>query len=142
MQEERKGVLLVEDDEIDVMTVQRAFKKHNIAIPLHVAESADRALALLRGADGPPLRPLLILFDLNLPRMDGIAFLRELRADPALRSLVAVALTSSNQPRDLAAVFEYNVAGYFLKRVAYEESVEQIGLILRYWLSSERAADG
>jgi len=135
--ESSEPILLVEDDDVDVMMVQRAFKKHRIVNPLHVAESGDRALALLRGEEGPPLVPRLILFDLNMPRMDGISFLRELRADAALKMLPAVALTSSDQPRDRATAFEYNVAGFFVKPVAYEELVELFGTIGRYWQLSK-----
>lgn len=132
-------ILLVEDDEVDVMMVQRAFKKHDIANPLHVAESGDQALAMLRGEGCPRVTPILILFDLNMPRMDGITFLKELRADPELRALPAVALTSSDQPRDRATAFQHNVAGFFVKPVAYEELVELFGVIGRYWQLSKRA---
>ena len=130
-------ILLVEDDEVDVMMVQRAFKKHGIDNPLHVAESGDKALAVLRGQNGPKLVPKLILLDFNMPRMNGIAFLKELRADPELKALPTVALTSSSQPSDKATAFEYNVAGYFIKPVSYEALVELFGSIGRYWQLSE-----
>ncbi|SCZ49645.1 response regulator [Thiohalomonas denitrificans] len=130
-------ILLVEDDEVDVMMVQRAFKKHGIDNPLYVAESGDKALELLRGKNGPKLVPKLILLDFNMPRMNGIAFLKELRADPELKALPTVALTSSSQPSDKATAFEYNVAGYFIKPVSYEALVELFGSIGRYWQLSE-----
>lgn len=133
----RGPILLVEDDEVDVMMVQRAFKKHSIDNPLFVAESGDKALAMLRGEEGPRVVPILILFDLNMPRMNGITFLKELRADPVLQALPAVALTSSSQPCDKAVAFQYNVAGYFIKPVAYEELVDLFGVIGRYWRLSE-----
>ncbi len=82
------NILLVEDDDLDVMNVQRAFKKNNILNPLYVAGNGLDALDMLRGVDGgPPDVPeerRLILLDLNMPKMNGIEFLRELRADPAL----------------------------------------------------------
>lgn len=137
MQVNKGPILLVEDDEVDVMMVQRAFKKHGIDNPLHVAESGDRALAMLRGEHGSRLVPILILFDLNMPRMNGIAFLKELRADPELKALPAVALTSSSQPSDRETAFEYNVAGYFIKPVSYDQLVELFGNIGRYWQLSE-----
>ncbi len=137
MHKNKGPILLVEDDEVDVMMVQRAFKKHGIDNPLHVAESGDRALALLRGENGQRVVPILILFDLNMPRMNGITFLKELRADPQLRALPAVALTSSSQPADRETAFEYNVAGYFIKPVSYEQLVELFGNIGRYWQLSE-----
>ena len=74
-------ILLVEDDRVDIMTVQRALKKNQITNPLHVARTGLEALSMLRGEDGfdkisPP--PSLILLDLNLPKMSGIEFLSEL----------------------------------------------------------------
>ncbi|MET0072109.1 MAG: response regulator, partial [Candidatus Thiodiazotropha sp.] len=75
-------ILLIEDDRVDIMTVQRALQKNNISNPLHVARTGLQALDMLRGASGvvklDPL-PALILLDLNLPKMSGIEFLQELR---------------------------------------------------------------
>ncbi|MEW8373602.1 MAG: response regulator [Candidatus Thiodiazotropha sp.] len=75
-------ILLIEDDRVDIMTVQRALQKNNISNPLHVARTGLQALDMLRGANGvvklDPL-PALILLDLNLPKMSGIEFLQELR---------------------------------------------------------------
>ena len=83
------SILLVEDDRVDIMTVQRALKRNRVSNPLYVARTAVEALGMLRGEGftkiDPP--PALILLDLNLPKMSGIEFLQELRADPALRSL-------------------------------------------------------
>lgn len=133
MPSEKAPILLVEDDEVDVMMMQRAFKKLGIENPLHVAKSGDHGLAMLRGEGHPKIDPALILFDMKMPKMDGITFLREIRADPELQSLVAVALTSSNQPRDVEAAYRYNAAGYFVKPVAFEELLELVEIIHRYW---------
>jgi CheY-like chemotaxis protein len=85
------NILLVDDDEVDVMNVQRAFRKNNILNPLYVAHNGLEALDLLRG-DGPDAVPRdrrLILLDLNMPKMNGLEFLREIRADPELHNLTA-----------------------------------------------------
>ena len=129
-------ILLIEDDRVDIMTVQRALKKNEVKNPLRVARTALEALSLLRGEDGfekisPP--PALILLDLNLPKMSGIEFLKELRADPNLISLSVIVLTSSNEPRDRAAAFEYDVEDYIVKPHSFEEFAVAMATVLAYW---------
>lgn len=130
------GILLVEDDRVDVMTVQRALCKNRIENPLHVARTATEALAMLRGNEKgreDPL-PALILLDLNLPKMSGIEFLKELRGDPSLRGLPVIVLTSSNEPHDRAAAFKYEVEDYIVKPHSFEEFTSAISTVLRYAL--------
>ena len=130
MSEPSSGILLVEDDRVDVMTVQRALKRHAIAIPLHVARTATEALELLRDPGRARIRPGLILLDLNLPRMSGIEFLQALRADPELRDLRVIVLTSSNEPNDRAAAFRYEVEDYIVKPHSFEEFATAIHAVL------------
>lgn len=135
--DENAGILLVEDDRVDVMTVQRALNKTKIGNPLYVARTAVDALEMLRG-DGvekidPP--PSLILLDLNLPRMSGIEFLRELRNDPVLRDLSVIVLTSSNEPNDRAAAFRYEVEDYIVKPHSFDEFATAIKTVITYALS-------
>ena len=129
------SILLVEDDRVDVMTVQRALKRNRVSNPLHVARTAVEALGMLRGKGFAKIDPLpaLILLDLNLPKMSGIEFLQELRADPALRSLSVIVLTSSNEPRDREAAFEYDVEDYVVKPHSFEEFDKAISTVLNYW---------
>lgn len=132
MVDENAGILLVEDDRVDVMTVQRALKQSNIANPLHVARTATDALAMLRG-QGPnsmAAPPALILLDLNLPRMSGIEFLQELRQDPALAEMSVIVLTSSNEPSDRAAAFRYEVEDYIVKPHAFDEFASAIRTVI------------
>ncbi|MBW3534046.1 MAG: response regulator, partial [Gemmatimonadetes bacterium] len=110
------NILLVEDDQVDVMNVQRAFKKSRITNPLWVAENGIEALENLRGGK-IPLHRLLVLLDLNMPKMNGIEFLRELRPDHELVSTAVVVLTTSNDDRDRVEAYNLNVAGYILKPV-------------------------
>lgn len=132
-------ILLVEDDRVDIMTVQRALKKNEIGNPLHVARTGLEALDMLRGNGGyekisPP--PTLILLDLNLPKMSGIEFLRALRKDPDLKHLHIIVLTSSNEPKDRAAAFEYDVDDYIVKPHSFGEFTRAIATILTLWDSS------
>lgn len=125
-------ILLVEDDRVDIMTVQRAMKKIDISNPLYVARTGVEALGMLRGDGYPKIEPTpsLILLDLNLPKMGGIEFLSELRADPVLRPLPVIVLTSSNEPRDRAAAFEYEVDDYIVKPHSFEEFFRAMAIIL------------
>jgi CheY-like chemotaxis protein len=134
-------ILLVEDDRVDIMTVQRALKKIDVSNPLCVARTGVEALGMLRGDGFPRIEPMpsLILLDLNLPQMGGIEFLKELRADPLLRSLPVIVLTSSNEPGDRAAAFEYEVDDYIVKPHTFEEFSHAMAIILAGW--SEENAD-
>ena len=128
-------ILLVEDDRVDIMTVQRALKKIEISNPLYVARTGVEALGMLRGDGFPRIEPMpsLILLDLNLPKMGGIEFLKELRADPQLNSLQVIVLTSSNEPSDRAAAFEYEVDDYIVKPHSFDEFSNAMSIILADW---------
>jgi CheY-like chemotaxis protein len=136
MTEKQLNILLVEDDDIDVMTVKRAFRKNNISNPLRVAGDGIEALEMLRSGDMPP-ENRIILLDINMPRMDGIEFLRELRADPELCSTTVVVLTTSNEDRDRVQAYELNVAGYILKPVTFASFVESMAMLNKYWTLME-----
>jgi CheY-like chemotaxis protein len=124
-------ILLVEDDEVDVMNVQRAFAKNHIANPLFVARNGLEALDMLRG-DMPKGRRIVLL-DLNMPRMSGIEFLRELRADPELCATPVVVLTTSNNDRDKIDAYRLNVAGYLVKPVTFSEFSDLMVTLNKYW---------
>jgi CheY-like chemotaxis protein len=124
-------ILLVEDDEVDVMNVRRAFK-NNICNPLFVAGNGLEGLELLRNGEIPGQRRLILL-DLNMPRMNGIEFLRELRADPELRAIPVVVLTTSDDERDRVEAYHLNVAGYILKPVTLVNFVEAMATLNKYW---------
>ena len=134
------NMLLVEDDELDVMNVQRAFKKNNISNPLFVASNGIEALAMLRGENGvtavPPTRRIILL-DLNMPKMGGIEFLRELRKDPDLSALTVIILTTSDEDRDKVEAYKLNVAGYILKPVTLQAFVEIMATLNKYWTVNE-----
>ena len=128
-------ILLVEDDRVDIMTVQRALKKIDISNPLYVARTGVEALGMLRGDEYPIIEPTpsLILLDLNLPKMGGIEFLKELRADPVLANLHVIVLTSSNEPGDRTAAFEYEVDDYIVKPHSFDDFSNAMSIILADW---------
>ena len=129
-------ILLIEDDRVDIMTVQRALKQNEITNPLYIARTGLEALNMLRGKGGLEKispAPSLILLDLNLPKMSGIEFLRELRSDPELKELHIIVLTSSNEPKDRAAAFEYDVDDYIVKPHSFDEFTRAMATILAFW---------
>ncbi|KFE71964.1 response regulator [Hyalangium minutum] len=130
------NILLVEDDEVDVMNVQRSFKKNNISNPLYVAGNGVEALEMLRSGSVPSTNRLILL-DINMPKMNGIEFLRALRADPALRTSPVVVLTTSNDDKDRMESFQLNVAGYLLKPVTFNSFVDLMLALNKYWMLVE-----
>ena len=125
-------ILLVDDDDVDVMTVQRAFERSRITNPLHVASNGLAGLEKLRDGSIASYRRLVLL-DLNMPKMNGIEFLRELRADPQLRTTSVVVLTTSDEERDKVEAYELGVAGYLVKPVTFVDFVELMATLNKYW---------
>jgi CheY-like chemotaxis protein len=136
LSEKQLNILCVDDDAVDVMNVQRAFQRANIANPLFIAGDGLEALAMLRG-DAVPKQNRLVLLDLNMPRMNGIEFLRELRADPALKGTSVVVLTTSNDTKDKVEAYNLNVAGYLTKPVTFANFVEVMATLNKYWMLVE-----
>ncbi len=131
MAERELEILLVEDDALDVMNVRRAFKQNKLTNTIHVAQNGVEALELLRKGTLPTRH--LVLLDLNMPRMNGIEFLRELRADPNLQATSVVVLTTSNEDRDRIEAYKLNVAGYLLKPVTFPSFVDLMATLNKYW---------
>lgn len=126
------NILLVDDDDLDVMNVRRAFEKGHVRDPLFHAGDGLLALEALRG-DTLPRERRLVLLDLNMPRMNGIEFLRELRADPDLHNTAVVVLTTSDQERDRVEAYNLHVAGYLVKPVRFVAFVELMSTLSHYW---------
>lgn len=134
------NILLVEDDEVDIMNVQRAFKKNRITNALYITRNGLEALELLRGKGGQVVSPLpkIILLDINMPKMGGIEFLQELRKDEKLKSLSVFVMTTSNEDKDKIAAYNLNVAGYILKPLSFESFVNAVAILSHYWKLCER----
>jgi CheY-like chemotaxis protein len=122
-------ILLVEDDEVDVKALRWAFDKLKIANPLRVARDGVEALEML-----PTLqRPYLIIADINMPRMNGIEFLRKVRESDEYHDSIVFVLTTSNDEQDKIDAHNLNVAGYMLKSDMGTSFTRAIGLIENYW---------
>ncbi len=136
MTEKVLNILLIEDDQVDRMNVARALKQSHVTNPLYTATNGEEALEMLR-RDEIPLHRLLVLLDLNMPRMNGIEFLQELRKDDTLRHLPVVVLTTSDNERDRIEAYELNVAGYIVKPVTFTRFVEAMKTLNKYWMLVE-----
>ena len=132
---ESRLILLVEDDRVDAMTVIRALKEIHAAWQVETAGNGEEALALLR--DSRREQPGLILLDVNMPRMNGIEFLRVLKQDSRLRRIPVIMLTTSREEQDRLASFDLSVAGYMIKPLEYGQFLDMMGTIDRYWNTSE-----
>lgn len=132
-------LLIVEDDAVEAMAIERALDREGVTLPRHLARDGDEALAMLRGGEGRPPLPThcLIILDINMPRVSGHAFLDALRADPALRRHAVIVYTTSDADRDRFAAWERNVAAYLLKSV---DDVELVGLTRLITVYSEHVA--
>ena len=128
-------IMLVEDDQVDAMTVRRAFKEIKIANPLVHREDGEAALEYLQDPQSEP--PCLILLDLNMPIMNGFEFLQALKALPQLRRIPVVVLTTSAEEQDKCRSFDLGIAGYMRKPVDYRQFVEVVRTIDTYWTLSE-----
>lgn len=132
-------ILLVEDDDNDVVLVQRAFRKANIENQMQVARDGERAIDYLAGngeyADRTryPL-PALMLLDLKLPRRSGLEVLEWVRSQESLRRLPVVILTSSRQTVDVNRAYDLGVNSYLVKPVTFEGLMELIETLDLYWL--------
>lgn len=125
------SVLLVEDDEVDAMGIKRAFNKLRVANPIFHARDGVEGLQMLR--DGTVTNPCMILLDLNMPRMNGLEMLKEIRNDPALADSVIFVLTTSKNDEDKAAAYRKNIAGYIVKSSLDKGFDDFMQLLDHYW---------
>ena len=132
-----KPILLVEDDQVDAMTVKRALKDLNVTNRLDISNNGEEALDFLRNDRNQ--KPGIILLDLNMPRMNGIEFLKIAKKDELLKRIPVVVLTTSKEEQDRIESFELGVAGYMIKPVDYLQFVEVMRAIDMYWTLSELA---
>lgn len=135
------NILLVEDDEVDVMNVKRAFKKYKITNPLYTAGNGLEAIKMLKAQDGKPAKVpdtrRLVLLDLNMPKMNGLEFLKKMREDEQLKRTPVIVLTTSDEDKDRIEAYNLNVAGYILKPVTFANFAEVMVALNKYWTLCE-----
>lgn len=130
-----RPILLVEDDKVDAMAVMRAIKDLKIRNPLETVGDGEQALEFLRNPENA--LPCLILLDINMPRMNGIEFLKIAKTDDSLRRIPVVVLTTSKEDQDKFDSFDLGVAGYMIKPADYLKFVEVVRAVDYYWTISE-----
>lgn len=127
------SILLVEDNPMDLDLTLRAFNKKKFANTIHVARDGEEALAWFeRWEAGEPL-PAVILLDLNMPRINGLEVLQQLKAHPRFRRIPVVVLTSSREDSDLKAAYDLGVSSYIEKPVSFSKFIEVAEHIELYW---------
>jgi CheY-like chemotaxis protein len=130
-----RPILLVEDDSVDAMTVKRAFSELKVTNELVRKINGEEAIEYLKTHTDK--KPCVILLDLNMPKMNGIEFLRVAKADSELRQIPVVVLTTSKEDRDKVETFKFSVAGYIVKPVDYRKFVDAMRVLNLYWTLSE-----
>ncbi|HEY4060973.1 MAG TPA: response regulator [Puia sp.] len=121
-------ILIVEDDQLDVISVRRSLDKLGVPYHLHTAYNGIEALEILRGKDDrPPLEPLpdILLLDINMPKMNGIEFLRSMRADRRLTHIKVFVMTTSGESQDRQLAEELGISGYLIKPLNYTNNTKR-----------------
>jgi len=134
-QPENVSVLVVDDDDLDAMAVKRALKSVGLNCSYIRARDGIEALEFLRGKNGCERvrKPLLVLLDINMPRLDGHGFLKEISKDLELADTVVFVLTTSNDALDREAAYEKRAAGYIVKSDLGSNYNDLAGLLKDYW---------
>ena len=125
------NILLIEDDEIDILNIKRALKANNLSNNLQIAHNGIEGLELIQDSSIPD--PKVILLDINMPKMNGIEFLRELRKLERFKQIPVFIMTTSNDDNDKYDAYNLNVAGYILKPLSFEKFVEAVKKLSDYW---------
>lgn len=123
------NLMLIEDDSLDTMNVERELKKLKIDLPLYKARNGKEGLDILRADNYSKINPLpsVVIVDINMPRMNGLEFLAEVRQDPILRDLNVFFLTTSTEEVDREAAKKLGVSGFIEKPLTFEKFGDENG---------------
>jgi len=143
---DRFCILVVDDDDVDTALIRRAFKQNGFTNPLQTARHGEEALDILRRALAPGASerdvPGLILLDLNMPVLNGVELIRQLKSHPELRSIPVVVLTTSDAEADLAETYRLGIAGYIVKPLEFSKFVDAVQTLGYYWSMCARPQRG
>ena len=130
---DRVTFLVVDDDDVSVMGMKRAIRKLQLSNPIEVARNGEEALKRLRAEGDCKLKqPFIVTLDLNMPRMGGLEFLAEVRADEKLHDAVIFVVTTSDAPTDIASAYQRNIAGYIVKEDTFETLRRSLAMLREY----------
>jgi CheY-like chemotaxis protein len=143
MNNKNLNILIVEDDIIDATNIKQVLEMSDNTKNIYVASNGLEALKMLQPTNGKPplIAPYrrLIVLDINLPTMNGIEFLQNLRSDPELNSIPVVVLTGTSSDRYLLEAYQLNVAGYIVKPVNFNNFIDALTTLSNYWVQCEMA---
>lgn len=126
-------LLLVDDNELDIERVERGLRRLEVAMPIVTARDGLEALDKLRDPQGGLANsPVVVLLDINMPRMNGIEFLAELRSDETLQATPVVVFTTSTRPADLREAHRLSINGYVVKPSARDDFMHALSTILSF----------
>ncbi|MFT4698879.1 MAG: CheY-like chemotaxis protein [Flavobacteriaceae bacterium] len=128
------NILLIEDNIIEVMKMDRTLSLLKLKHKITKAKTADEAFEILKQSES---FPDIILLDLNMPKISGIEFLSTLRSNDNLKHIPTIILTTSDNENDLNKCYKIGVSGYILKPLKYEDYVKKIEIVLSYWSINE-----
>jgi hypothetical protein len=133
MKPQHRPILLIEDNPMDEDLTRRAFIRRKVINPIEVARDGEEALAYLRRWEaGDPL-PVVILLDINLPKVNGLEVLSRYKASPTAFKIPIIVLTSSAEDRDIQTAYQLGANSYIVKPVDFEKFLEVAGQIDLYW---------
>jgi CheY-like chemotaxis protein len=128
-----RPILLVEDNPMDVDLTLRAFEECKLAIPVEVARDGEEALAWIPRWEAGEPRPVVILLDVNMPKVSGLEVLQQLKSHPDLRAIPVVMLTTSSVSEDVKKAYEYGANSYIVKPVDFNKFMDVATQIELYW---------
>ena len=136
-------ILLVEDNARDAEMTQRALRRYQLGNRLHWVKDGAEALDYIfaRAAyagRNKALPPKLVLLDIKMPKVDGIEVLRQVKADPAARTIPVVVMTSSNEEQDVVESYRLGVNSYIVKPVEFDSFADVVSKIGLYWVLTNR----
>jgi CheY-like chemotaxis protein len=131
-------ILMAEDDEHDIVATKRAWKKHHIANPLYIVNDGEECLDFLQqrgkySEPGTAPRPGIVMLDIKMPKMDGLAVLKQIREDDELRHLPVIILTTSKAEEDRIRGYDLGVNAYIVKPVGFDSFSEAVKTISLFW---------